>query len=1497
MSKKCPNIKDPETIKTIQNLKVFTKNDNTILNILNRNNNHPLSLMSNGEPSLQYQNLEKLFKGSSVEATHVRAHLLTNTGLEHLKYAEKLVASGNNAGLIDSNGELTVSYIVNNTNILENLKILGLRDNIKTYDLSNFTETKAEYVKKFEDDIKYLQKSEMISKTKFKLNKNDPKSGKLFLRSTNTASKEEDPTAGKSTIVENNKKKVEAIFKRMNYAVGGQAFKLVQVDFKKFPNYYIEVDYSLVSKAFVDRQIDMNSPDSPTQYSKPLSTNTKKVDSVDETARKIEMMTKSFPGTEVIIDGDMPSGTMGEISYKDGAPSIKINPREVQSDTVFHEYGHLFIDLLGGMSNPFIKRGRDLLKDSEVESRVISSGEYNNIPQEVLDKEILATAIGEEAVKLDESSTFGRWIKIFFNKLKLAIGLNGNVAMELAQQMLNNKVNSKEFQPILGTYTQYSKASVSSKSLSLQDRKLKEITNIILERVEILKSKYKKSKKTEFKKDIETLLKDLIKAKDAKGIVRYIDEVETLSTQVLERIENMNIKDIDGILLKNLGTFSGIFDMIGDVKQLLNISKRESKDLIDKHIENGHLIKEDNGKYTIVPETPSSIKSSIQTDLSILLSLSAKEESLRNSINNISSINENYEILSREFLVEQMSNSNQATTKIRTKYKELFIKEFNNNLGGRKKAMDSFKSKKEYTDARNAYVDKKLLDSKDEILEATKEHLRTIITTMPRDINGVASWLSDPKNLNNSIIGYVTKLLEEADFKANRALTDEEKDANLIYEEYKAYKGSTSNMKEFYSELLEKDDKGNPTGFLIGEYLSSGDEFNPTLNKNFDRIRTLRRTDPNHALIKMYDYLTNLSKLKDANLPEGYKLGRAFVAGTNANGVILSYTYKLPSIEKGGSERISEQGLGVFVKESLKDIYARDTSYTESGETVIDKNNNIQSSKFKIKKVLVDETGQDRQDIPIHFRANIKDKGQQSYDLMGIILADYHMSVNYKEKSAVRHIAEIALDVAKGSNVVKRSGNKTLVNTLSKNNSPVTIPGHQSSMFKVLNSIIQQRLYGISSIDMGDTTILGRDVSINKIANGAMKWVADTMLVGNVMAGSVNLTQGGVFNFIEGLSSGFYNLSDIIKANKLYWLDLKDIIDDASGKRLPSSITNLLIQHFNSFAKIEDVGKKFAHTNRIIQITNGNSLHFISNSTEHYIQATVMYAVLNSIKVKNNKGEEVSLIDAYEKKGNRLVLKDGFDVDINMEARVSSRIKEVIKQIHGNYDSQNLAMIQRYVGGKFVFMLRKWLVVGVQRRWVGVSTFYKDKADLDPNDIIYSEILEQDMEGYYTTAMRFVNGIKGDLLKLRLDVISNNWHELTDAERSNIRKTIMEGTLIILTLLAARILSGLAKDADDDEKEAYYRAAYLFRRLHGESMFYMNFNETLKILSTPAASISMMQNVSKAFKQLRDPFEEYKIGKKKGESKLKKRVYKLIPVASQIDRDIQEVYEWLEKEG
>lgn len=47
-------------------------------------------------------------------------------------------------------------------------------------------------------------------------------------------------------------------------------------------------------------------------------------------------------------------------------PAIRINPRLLQSDTVIHEFGHVYINLLGGINNKFISEGIDQLRGSEL---------------------------------------------------------------------------------------------------------------------------------------------------------------------------------------------------------------------------------------------------------------------------------------------------------------------------------------------------------------------------------------------------------------------------------------------------------------------------------------------------------------------------------------------------------------------------------------------------------------------------------------------------------------------------------------------------------------------------------------------------------------------------------------------------------------------------------------------------------------------------------------------------------------------------------------------------------------------------------------------------------------------------------------------------------------------------------------------------------------------------------------------------------------------------
>ena len=44
---------------------------------------------------------------------------------------------------------------------------------------------------------------------------------------------------------------------------------------------------------------------------------------------------------------------------------IMVNPNRMLSDTVFHEFGHLYIELLGGLRDPYIREAIKKLKGTE----------------------------------------------------------------------------------------------------------------------------------------------------------------------------------------------------------------------------------------------------------------------------------------------------------------------------------------------------------------------------------------------------------------------------------------------------------------------------------------------------------------------------------------------------------------------------------------------------------------------------------------------------------------------------------------------------------------------------------------------------------------------------------------------------------------------------------------------------------------------------------------------------------------------------------------------------------------------------------------------------------------------------------------------------------------------------------------------------------------------------------------------------------------------------
>ena len=216
---------------------------------------------------------------------------------------------------------------------------------------------------------------------------------------------------------------------------------------------------------------------------------------------------------------------------------------------------------------------------------------------------------------------------------------------------------------------------------------------------------------------------------------------------------------------------------------------------------------------------------------------------------------------------------------------------------------------------------------------------------------------------------------------------------------------------------------------------------------------------------------------------------------------------------------------------------------------------------------------------------------QQSYDLIGISLMDYNNVANYKAKNDVAHSVELLNDRAASRDVVKKHAGKWLVQKLNgEGYEPITSKGINSNVYKTLNSIIQDRLYGISSIDHGD--VLG--VNINKAANATMGWTGHTMLIANYVSGGVNLLQGKFQNFLESVGDSHFNGANLRAAESLIMKDSAAILGDIK-REVPQSKTNLLVEKFNAFGDFSGIVDRYSNDSKLKRSLSMSTGHAINH--------------------------------------------------------------------------------------------------------------------------------------------------------------------------------------------------------------------------------------------------------------------------------------------------------------
>ena len=289
-------------------------------------------------------------------------------------------------------------------------------------------------------------------------------------------------------------------------------------------------------------------------------------------------------GTETVTDYKRKLRGLGASSreYINTKPIlITINPNKVKEDTVYEEFGHIYIDMLG-VNNPIVAKAIEELRDTPLYLQV--QEQYPELKGERLDKEVLATAIGIEGAKITRKNpTFlqriiNRIMRAFSNMLNtLGLITTPNTAAIIAQEMFAKKLRASEMINPLSPYIQESRDQVKFNDIvnELKVRIESEIYEIeqlpIKEQEKILLRKQRLRAGLEGVKNVEDLFKFVNAMADSLASA-YSNYNKIMDLPLHERAsyENMNAM----FMIK---TELDALSVIQPIKRLMLVKRKAGK--------------------------------------------------------------------------------------------------------------------------------------------------------------------------------------------------------------------------------------------------------------------------------------------------------------------------------------------------------------------------------------------------------------------------------------------------------------------------------------------------------------------------------------------------------------------------------------------------------------------------------------------------------------------------------------------------------------------------------------------------------------------------------------------------------------------------------------------------------------------------------------------------------------------------------------------------------
>lgn len=628
----------------------------------------------------------------------------------------------------------------------------------------------------------------------------------------------------------------------------------------------------------------------------------------------------------------------------------------------------------------------------------------------------------------------------------------------------------------------------------------------------------------------------------------------------------------------------------------------------------------------------------------------------------------------------------------------------------------------------------------------------------------------------------------------------------------------------------------------------------------------------NSAQKKYYRTIMEIKSTLDSYLPDNY------TSLTNAVKIRKDLVERVKASEnvKSGAKQVWE---------SIKDEFIRRTDDVDFGDraTVID---------FEKHEV---------QTLPIYYTKLKKGESANdlSTDITSTMTAYAAMANDFREMNKIVDTLELSRDLLRERKITQTQGEKPLVEKFKavgrKVENTLTKQDEATRFMQRLNDFFNMQVYGKYMADEG--TFGKTNIDKGKVANFVNKVTSMNNLALNILSGISNIVTGKVMMRIESFAKEFFTETNTIHADRIYGANLPEYLAEI-GSRVKTSKLALWDEMFNVLQDYEqDVRSvNFDRKTWFSRMFSTNTLFFMNNAGEHWMQNRTSLALADAYKMKAPNGTIVSLWDAMEvvyinpnnkKLGATLQVKKGYTKSDGSEftkddiIKFSRKSAAINQRMHGVYNKADRNAWQKLAIGRMGMMFRKWIKPSLNRR-------FKSAA--------YNYDLDSWTEGYYNTSYRFLKQLVKDLKDTQLN-LGARWDELNPTERANIKRAITE----VGHFIAVAAIIGLIEWSDDDDRPwlismIEYQARRLYTELGALLPSPTMVNEGLKILKSPAAGINTIEQTLDLIGLLNPMNYELfageealmKSGRYKGESRATRIIFEspLVPMNKTIYRGL-----------